>query len=105
MVKIEPTLLDPGCSERGCMAYSPFSGDTECEEYFPATLVYELQREVARLKQEVAFLEDWRAVWAPVIKQHQGVEWKRYDWRNVALTMLIFFAIVLSYAVITGVCK
>jgi regulatory protein YycH of two-component signal transduction system YycFG len=30
---------------------------------------------------------------------------KRYDWRNVALTMLIFFALVLSYAVITGVCK
>jgi hypothetical protein len=28
---------------------------------------------------------------------------KRYDWRNVALTMLIFFVIVLSYAVITGV--
>lgn len=105
MVKIEPTLLDPGCSERGCMAYSPFSGDTECEEYFPATLVYELQREVARLKQEVAFLEDWRAVWAPVIRQHQGLVWKRHDWRNVALTMLIFFSLVLSYAVITGVCK
>lgn len=33
---------------------------------------YEL--EIVRLKQEVAFLEDWRAVWAPVIKQHQGVE-------------------------------
>jgi regulatory protein YycH of two-component signal transduction system YycFG len=30
---------------------------------------------------------------------------KRYDWRNVALTMLIFFSLVLSYAVITGVCK
>ena len=74
MVKIEPTLLDPGCSERGCMAYSPFSGDTECEEYFPATLVYELQREVARLKQEVAFLEDWRAVWAPEIRRLQGID-------------------------------
>ena len=33
---------------------------------------YEL--EIARLKQEVAFLEDWRAVWAPVIRQHQGLE-------------------------------
>jgi hypothetical protein len=33
---------------------------------------YEL--EIARLKQEVAFLEDWRAVWAPVVRQHQGVE-------------------------------
>jgi hypothetical protein len=29
----------------------------------------------------------------------------RYDWRNVALTILVFFVIVLSYAVITGVCK
>jgi len=44
------------------------------EEYFPATFVYELQREIARLKQQVAFLEDWRAVWAPVIRQHQGLE-------------------------------
>jgi len=33
---------------------------------------YEL--EIARLKQEVAFLEDYRAVWAPVIRQHQGLE-------------------------------
>lgn len=30
---------------------------------------------------------------------------KRYDWRNVALTILTFFVIVLSYAVITGVSK
>lgn len=74
MNKIEPTLLDPGCAERGCMGYSPFSGDTECEEYFPATYVYELQREIAVLKQELAFLEDWRAVWAPEIKRLQGIE-------------------------------
>ena len=33
---------------------------------------YEL--EIARLKQEVAFLEDWRAVWAPVVRQYQGLE-------------------------------
>ena len=33
---------------------------------------YEL--EIARLKQEVAFLEDYRAVWAPVICQHQGLD-------------------------------
>ena len=69
-----PRLLDPGCAERGCMAYSPQFGDTECEEYFPATYVYDLQREIARLRQEVAFLEDYRAVWAPVIRQHQGLE-------------------------------
>lgn len=72
--EIEPTLLDPGCAERGCMGYSPQFGDTECEEYFPATYVYDLQREIGRLKQEVAFLEDYRAVWAPVIRQHQGLE-------------------------------
>jgi hypothetical protein len=56
------------------MGYSPQFGDTECEEYFPATYVYDLQREIARLRQEVAFLEDYRAVWAPVIRQHQGLE-------------------------------
>jgi hypothetical protein len=44
------------------------------EEYFSAEYVFELQREVARLKQQVAFLEDWRDVWAPVIRQHQGLE-------------------------------
>ena len=74
--EIEPILLDPGCAERGCMGYSPQFGDTECEEYFPATLVYDLQREIARLRQEVAFLEDWRAVWAPTIKQIMGIDGK-----------------------------
>jgi hypothetical protein len=44
------------------------------EEYFSAEYVFELQREVARLKQQVAFLEDYRAVWAPVIRQHQGLD-------------------------------
>ena len=33
---------------------------------------YEL--EIARLRQEVAFSEDYRAVWAPVIRQHQGLD-------------------------------
>lgn len=74
--EIEPTLLDPGCAERGCMGYSPQFGDTECEEYFPAEYVYELQREIARLKQQVAFLEDWRATWAPTIKQIMGIDGK-----------------------------
>ena len=44
------------------------------EEYFSAEYVYELQREIARLKQEVAFLEDWRAVWAPEIRRLQGLD-------------------------------
>lgn len=26
------------------------------------------------LKQQLAFLEGWRDVWAPVIRQHQGVD-------------------------------
>lgn len=72
--EIEPTLLDPGCAERGCMGYSPQFGDTECEEYFPAAYVYKLQREIARLRQEVAFLQDWRDVWAPEIRRLQGVK-------------------------------
>ena len=46
------------------------------EEYFSAEYVYELQREVARLKQQVAFLEDWRATWAPTIKQIMGIDGK-----------------------------
>ncbi len=33
---------------------------------------YELQ--IKDLKQQVAFLEDYRAVWAPVIRQHQGLD-------------------------------
>ena len=44
------------------------------EQYFSAEYVFELQREVARLKQQVAFLEDYRTVWAPVIRQHQGLD-------------------------------
>ena len=46
------------------------------EEYFSAEYVFELQREVARLKQQVAFLEDWRATWAPTIKQIMGIDGK-----------------------------
>ena len=61
-----------------------------------ATMLRQQQAEITDLRQQVAFLEDWRAVWAPVIRQHQGLKWKRYDWRNVALTMLIFFSLVLS---------
>ena len=32
------------------------------------------QAEIRDLQQQVAFLEDWRDVWAPVIRQHQGLE-------------------------------
>ena len=30
--------------------------------------------EIRDLQQQVAFLEDYRAVWAPVIRQHQGLD-------------------------------
>ena len=32
------------------------------------------QAEIRDLQQQVAFLEDYRAVWAPVVRQHQGLE-------------------------------
>lgn len=34
----------------------------------------ELVAENKDLKQQLAFLEDWRATWAPVIRQHQGLD-------------------------------
>lgn len=46
MVKTEPTLLDPGCAERGCMSYSPFSGDTECVEFYKKEYVDKLQTDL-----------------------------------------------------------
>ena len=91
-----PRLLDPGCSERGCMAYSPFADDADGVEFYsrdyveqleselktqrgnsvlvPADKLADMQAEITDLRQQVAFLEDWRAVWAPVIRQHQGLE-------------------------------
>ena len=45
---------------------------TEQEEV--VVLLRQLQAEIKDLQQRVAFLEDWRAVWAPVIRQHQGLE-------------------------------
>ena len=96
-----PRLLDPGCAERGCMAYSPFAGDTECIEFYsrdyverleaeleklktqrgnsvlvPADKLADMQAEIRDLQQQVAFLEDWRAVWAPTIKQIMGIDGK-----------------------------
>ena len=37
-------------------------------------LLRQQQAEIRDLQQQVAFLEDYRAVWAPVIRQHQGLE-------------------------------
>ena len=39
-----------------------------------ATMLRQQQAEIRDLQQQVAFLEDYRAVWAPVIRQHQGLE-------------------------------
>lgn len=41
---------------------------------YSETYVRELHRQIAQLKQEVSFLEDWRDVWAPQIKQIQGIK-------------------------------
>ena len=38
------------------------------------SIIKQQQLEIKDLKQQVAFLEDYRAVWAPVIRQHQGLE-------------------------------
>ena len=45
---------------------------TEQEEV--VILLRQQQAEITDLRQQVAFLEDWRAVWAPVIRQHQGLD-------------------------------
>ena len=48
---------------------SPYTDQEEV-----VVLLRQLQDEIKDLQQQVAFLEDWRAVWAPVIRQHQGLE-------------------------------
>jgi hypothetical protein len=39
-----------------------------------ADMLRQQQAEIRDLQQQVAFLEDYRAVWAPVIRQHQGLD-------------------------------
>ena len=34
------------------------------------------QEQIKDLKQQVAFLKDWRAIWAPTIKQIMGIDGK-----------------------------
>jgi hypothetical protein len=41
-----------------------------------ATMLRQQQAEIRDLQQQVAFLEDWRAVWAPTIKQIMGIDGK-----------------------------
>lgn len=48
---------------------SPYTDQEEV-----VVLLRQLQDEIKDLQQQVAFLEDYRAVWAPVIRQHQGLE-------------------------------
>ena len=48
---------------------SPYTDQEEL-----VVLLRQLQDEIKDLQQQVAFLEDYRAVWAPVVRQHQGLE-------------------------------
>ena len=48
---------------------SPYTDQEEV-----VVLLRQQQAEIRDLQQQVAFLEDYRAVWAPVIRQHQGLE-------------------------------
>ena len=48
---------------------SPYTDQEEV-----VVLLRQLQDEIKDLQQQVAFLEDYRAVWAPVICQHQGLD-------------------------------
>lgn len=48
---------------------SPYTDQEEV-----VVLLRQLQDEIKDLQQQVAFLEDYRAVWAPVIRQHQGLD-------------------------------
>jgi hypothetical protein len=41
-----------------------------------ATMLRQQQAEIRDLQQQVAFLEDWRATWAPTIKQIMGIDGK-----------------------------
>ena len=47
---------------------------TEQEEV--VILLRQQQAEITDLRQQVAFLEDWRATWAPTIKQIMGIDGK-----------------------------
>ena len=50
--------------------------ETDDHEFFLKleSVLRQQHAEIKDLQQQVAFLEDWRDVWAPVIRQHQGLE-------------------------------
>jgi hypothetical protein len=50
--------------------------ETDDHEFFLKleSVLRQQQAEIKDLQQQVAFLEDWRDVWAPVIRQHQGLD-------------------------------
>ena len=50
--------------------------ETDDHEFFLKleSVLRQQQAEIKDLQQQVAFLEDYRAVWAPVIRQHQGLD-------------------------------
>ena len=56
-MKDEALLVDPGCAERGCMGYSPFSGDTECEQFYHEDVVEALRKELRTANNRIQELE------------------------------------------------
>jgi len=47
-----------------------------------ATMLRQQQAEIKELKQQVAFLEDWRDTWSPTIKQLMNINVKVNDERK-----------------------
>ena len=45
---------------------------TMWERNHTATMLRQQQEEIKDLKQQVAFLEDWRDIWSPILKALRG---------------------------------
>jgi len=47
--------------------------------HIAATMLRQQQAEIKELKQQVAFLEDWRDTWSPTIKQLMNINVKAQE--------------------------